>query len=192
MWQYRNTDELYHANTYKNMNKNLNNELYHSDVYLGKDFSDGIKHWKYIKREKVNGRWRYYYTNAKDKKLNKLAKERKDALEMLRTENKIRGYGDDYGDHFYYKNGKMVEQDSAYKHINKHVSEKVWKYGTAELRDRERKARYEKYLINPMNKVSDKIYSGKQKVSNAINNIKNNIKKKNFSIKQSFKKKQKA
>lgn len=38
-----------------------NKALYHSDTYLGKDFSDGIKHWKYIKREKKNGRWIYYY-----------------------------------------------------------------------------------------------------------------------------------
>lgn len=40
------------------MNKN---ELYHSDIYLGKDYSDGIKHWKYVSKEKVNGKWRYYY-----------------------------------------------------------------------------------------------------------------------------------
>lgn len=38
------------------------NELYHSDVYLGKDYSDGIRHFKYIKREKLpNGKWKYYY-----------------------------------------------------------------------------------------------------------------------------------
>ena len=39
-------------------------ELYHSDKYLGADFSDGIKHWKYVKREKLsNGKYRYYYTD---------------------------------------------------------------------------------------------------------------------------------
>lgn len=66
MWQYRNTDELYHANIYKNMNKKSNHELYHSDVYLGKDYSDGIKHWKYIKRIKMaNGKWRYIYKDEK-------------------------------------------------------------------------------------------------------------------------------
>lgn len=65
MWKYQNTDELYHSNMYKNINKKSNYELYHSDVYLGKDFSDGIKHYKYIKRENVNGKWRYYYKNDK-------------------------------------------------------------------------------------------------------------------------------
>ena len=39
-------------------------ELYHSDKYLGADYSDGIKHWKYVKREPIgNGKYRYYYTD---------------------------------------------------------------------------------------------------------------------------------
>lgn len=48
-----------------NINKN---ELMHSDVYLGKDYSDGLQHWKYISKEFINGKWRYYYTNRKGKK----------------------------------------------------------------------------------------------------------------------------
>ena len=44
------------------------NELYHSSVYLGQDYSDGIKHWKYIDKEIIKGKWVYYY---KDDKLNK-------------------------------------------------------------------------------------------------------------------------
>ena len=39
-------------------------ELYHSDKYLGADYSDGITHWKYVKREPIgNGKYRYYYTD---------------------------------------------------------------------------------------------------------------------------------
>lgn len=174
MWNYNYTDTMYISNDINNKNATI----IHSDIYLGKDYSDGIKHWKYIKREKVNGRWRYYYTNSKDKKLNKLATERKNSLEMLRTENKIRGYGDNYGDHhFFDKNGKPIEQDSAYKHITKDVNEKIWKYGTAELRDKERKARYEKYLIKPLNKASDAISKGKTRLSNLFNKIKSKIKR---------------
>lgn len=33
--------------------------------------TDDIKHWKYIKREKKNGKWRYYYS---DNEYNKAAK----------------------------------------------------------------------------------------------------------------------
>lgn len=38
--------------------------LYHSDTYLGEDYSDGIKHWKYVKKETINGKTRYYYSDA--------------------------------------------------------------------------------------------------------------------------------
>lgn len=57
MWKYTHTDEMYHGLT----GRNNSTELFHSDTYLGQDFSDGIRHFKYIKREMVNGRWRYYY-----------------------------------------------------------------------------------------------------------------------------------
>ena len=41
---------------YKSTNEMFNNStLYHSDEYLGEDYTDGIKHWKYIKRK---NRWR--------------------------------------------------------------------------------------------------------------------------------------
>lgn len=55
MWKYTHTDEMYHSLTGRN------DELFHSAVYLGQDFSDGIKHFKYIKREKINGKWVYTY-----------------------------------------------------------------------------------------------------------------------------------
>ena len=29
--------------------------------YIGKDSTSDLQHWKYIKRERVNGKWRYYY-----------------------------------------------------------------------------------------------------------------------------------
>lgn len=50
------------------MNKN---ELYHSSVYLGLDYTDGIRHWKYIKKERVNGKWRYYYSDAEYNQMKK-------------------------------------------------------------------------------------------------------------------------
>ena len=69
MWKYQQTNDMFV--------KHSDPELYHSNTYLGKDFSDGIKHWKYIKRERKNGRWVYYYNddhyydkfNDADKKL---------------------------------------------------------------------------------------------------------------------------
>lgn len=61
----------------------MNNELYHSDIYLGQDFSDGVKHFKYIKRERKNGRWVYYYSNEeynKAKQASKAASAKADVL----------------------------------------------------------------------------------------------------------------
>lgn len=53
---------------YKSTNEMFNNSsLYHSDEYLGEDYTDGIKHWKYYRREKLsNGKWRYYYRDKND------------------------------------------------------------------------------------------------------------------------------
>lgn len=38
----------------------------HSDVYLGSDASDGIRHWKYIRKYKApSGKWVYVYASKK-------------------------------------------------------------------------------------------------------------------------------
>ena len=39
------------------------NELYHSERYLGQEFSDELYHWKYLSRKRKNGRWVYTYKN---------------------------------------------------------------------------------------------------------------------------------
>lgn len=39
------------------------NELFHSDTYLGSDYSDGLQHWKYLKRYKKGGKWVYVYAD---------------------------------------------------------------------------------------------------------------------------------
>lgn len=36
---------------------------------------DDIKHWNYIKREKVNGKWRYYYDDSELRKFDQGASE---------------------------------------------------------------------------------------------------------------------
>ena len=83
MWKYQNTDELYHSNMYKNIGKKSEHELYHSDVYLGKDYSDGIKHYKYIRKYQKNGKTYYVYDNTEEK-LNDLK-----AQAALKTVNAI-------------------------------------------------------------------------------------------------------
>lgn len=77
MWQY---------NDFSKMTTRRNeSELYHSDTYLGVEFSDGIRHWKYIKKEKMsNGKFRYYYKNDN---LDQLDKERSESFNKAMKES---------------------------------------------------------------------------------------------------------
>lgn len=85
MWKYRKTNELYYSDI--NTNTKKNSELYHSDVYLGKDYSNGLKHWKYIKKEKKGDSWRYFY------EVDNPFTEESTTREFEKTED----YGDNYG-----------------------------------------------------------------------------------------------
>lgn len=82
MWNYNYTDTMYISNDINNKNATI----IHSDIYLGKDYSDGIKHWKYIKREKINGKWRYYYKNDR---LDYLGTEKKISIDNYNTAEKV-------------------------------------------------------------------------------------------------------
>lgn len=55
-----------------------NNELYHSDTFFGDSYSDELCHYKYIKKEKRNGKWIYIYESQKLKE---------DAKEFLTGKN---------------------------------------------------------------------------------------------------------
>ncbi len=50
----------------------------HSDIYLGETYDDGIRHWKYIRKEKKNGYTRYYY---KDDEYDKAEEDFENAVE---------------------------------------------------------------------------------------------------------------
>lgn len=46
----------------KRQNAKTSSSLFHSSTYYGQEFDDGIRHWKYIKREKLpDGKYRYWY-----------------------------------------------------------------------------------------------------------------------------------
>ena len=69
------------------------NGLYHSDTYLGEDFTDGIKHWKYIRKERKNGRWVYYYDESEMNKEKEFVQKLKyDAMKKTANDfNKYKG-----------------------------------------------------------------------------------------------------
>ena len=46
----------------KRQNTQTSSSLFHSSTYYGQEFDDGLRHWKYIKREKLpDGKYRYWY-----------------------------------------------------------------------------------------------------------------------------------
>lgn len=53
MWKFNETDELYHS--------------LKSRYYMAVDNSEYLQHFKYVKREKKNSRWVYYYDTDLDK-----------------------------------------------------------------------------------------------------------------------------
>lgn len=170
MWNYNYTDTMYISNDINNKNATI----IHSDIYLGKDYSDGIKHWKYIKREKINGKWRYYYKNDR---LDYLGAEKKISIGNYNTAEKV--YETSLKN---FKKGDrnidivLANRDYAHK-LDRESSEKVKKYNTEKQKDDKRRIKYEKYLIKPLNKVSNAVYKGKQKIGTLINKIKSKIKR---------------
>ena len=57
--------------------------------------------------------------------------------------------------------------------LDKESSENVKEYNTEKQKDDKRRIKYEKYLINPLNKVSNAEKKKKKKVGLLINKIKN-------------------
>lgn len=67
------------------------NCLYHSEIYLGRDFSDGIYHYKYIRKEIKNGHTYYIYDETEAKNMDRLAKQAKEERDGLTYVDK-KGY----------------------------------------------------------------------------------------------------
>lgn len=170
MWNYNYTDTMYISNDINNKNATI----IHSDIYLGKDFSDGISHFKYIKREMVNGKWKYYYKNDR---LDYLKRQKNRAIDdynaMERAyDTSIKNFKK--GD----RNIDIVLANRSYANkLHRESSEKFKKYNTEKQKDDKRRIKYEKYLIKPLNKASDAISKGKTRLSNLFNKIKSKIKR---------------
>lgn len=161
MWQYQKTDNLYPR-------ERLKNELQHSDIYLGTDYDDGIRHWKYIKKEKgKNGKWIYYY------KLKNPHTKEVSTKEFTKTKDS--SDGDEYGTfESTDKKGKMtVTVNKTNKLFNQKYSVQVGsKNGPIDMVVS--KGRLEREIIpavksaisNVKNKVSQSVQKGKDFITN--------------------------
>lgn len=129
--------------------------LMHSDTYLGLDFSNDLAHWKYIKKERKNGRWVYYY---KDEALDKLDQKKKENQNALKYENNKRGYGNSANGYIMI-NGKKIN-DPTYNKLKKDVFTSEVDYGFAKAKSDKRKKVYNA-LIKTLNGASSTISKGK-------------------------------
>jgi len=144
MWKYQQTNDMFI--------KHSDPELYHSDTYLGKDFSDGIKHWKYIKRERKNGRWVYYY---KDDKLNKLEKD------YLKARSKWESYEHPININGFKTTYYKRSEDKARKKAEKKMDSIGSEYSYNKLISTRREKKY-KPIIKTLNFSSKTIAKGKK------------------------------
>ena len=75
----------------KRQNTQTSSSLFHSSTYYGQEFDDGLRHWKYIKREKVGGKWRYWYD---DQSASRDIKAKEDALNMFNPNTIMKNVAD--------------------------------------------------------------------------------------------------
>lgn len=61
--------------------------------YTGVDNSDALEHWKYIKRERVGGKWRYWYESPSGKVIgNKPTASEKVKKDIDHVKNEVKTY----------------------------------------------------------------------------------------------------
>ena len=118
-----------------------NKELFHSDIYLGEDYSDGIRHWKYVKREKLsNGKYRYYY---KDDELDKTYSDWENTIV-----DRSKAYSDKWNKELAYDRAKS-NRESAESNFRKNTTvENGKKYSNSTADEKKKYNEYEQALIN--------------------------------------------
>lgn len=123
----------------------MNNKLYHSDIYLGQDFSDGIRHYKYLKKVKsASGKWRYIYDESELKSEEKKINALKSAQDKLRDKNGNYRYIDSKGNTVIkkdgytattYSNSKQTAADKAKEKLDSELSKKIKKHTIQKIKD---------------------------------------------------------
>lgn len=127
-------------------------------VIKRKESHDELTHWKYVKREKINGKWRYYYDtkSLKNDVRDTLGYDEKEAVEeasrtRLNALNKYDAYVD--------REGRV---DRARKDALWEAYEKASKLNSEAL---------DKFNKTPLGKVESTINKGKHALSSILYNV---------------------
>ncbi|MBR6640916.1 MAG: hypothetical protein IKL08_01790 [Clostridia bacterium] len=123
-----------------------NQKLYHSDIYLGQEYSDGIKHYKYLKKIKTNsGKWRYIYDETELKKAQGEIDALKKARGMMLNKNGALEYINKDGNYVakfpsgssttIYGKNKQTTADKYKEKLDNTINKKEHAYATQKLKD---------------------------------------------------------
>lgn len=110
--------------------------------------TDDLRHWKYVKREKKNGKWRYYYKNSEldnAKKEYDNAKDHSLVANINRATNQV---SLDTAKKEFEKDGKVTAEEKAVLDYQKSAAETSKReHAAAEKRLAEAKKKYQKTKI---------------------------------------------
>ena len=130
-------------------------ELYHSDKYLGADYSNGIKHYKYIKREMKNGRYVYYYNTSE------LENQHKNIKDVINYDKNM------------IKNNKTYTNPQTGQKFSPDHYKKALKYDTIDLIKTGAKIKGIKTATQSLNEISKYRDIGKKQVNEIFDKLKN-------------------
>lgn len=165
----------------------------HSDSFLGTEFSDELYHWKYIKKKKINGKWRYYY----DKTANELTmleqdlKKAQKALDVDFNEYYRHRYRQDLGE----ANANIRSNPKGPKNVKNWYSDPRIKSGTKETYQQGRWLRSDVHDANNRYLRRERSIGGKidafmekhgRTFAKKLNNVNDRIEKGKNWIKQKF------
>lgn len=134
---------------------------------------DELQHWKYIKREKVNGKWRYYYDVGENER-----REAGNALSKVRDAASNAGFHKkrydeikskiDSGEYFDKDNGN----DSILKPYRDNYLKALKDYNEAKVQAKKAQEVYAKTPLSKIENTKAKVDAGKKSVAKFLKNVK--------------------
>lgn len=125
----------------------MKNNLCHSDIYLGEEFSNGLYHYKYLKKVKSpSGKWRYIYDESELKKAEKEIQDLKTARKNMPDKDGYISYINKDGDYVsknpktgssikVYDNRKQTKQDKFKENIDSNIKKKEKAHARQKIKD---------------------------------------------------------
>lgn len=144
--------------------------------YYGVDSSRSLKHWKYVKKVRKNGKWVYYYKKLKSD-INKAvgidAKKKRDLAELKYTVANINAQKSKnaYNEAYYnaIKDNKITESER--NTITKYGEQKHKDIMTVRYTGKQYLTAKSNYLLTPLGKAEEFIKDGKSLIRSLFTKV---------------------